>query len=371
MNFGGLFRQPHVWTSPEGGDPIAVSSRIRLARNLAGHAFPAWAGEEECVRIWNRLTPVLDAAPSLDHPLTAGNQEISPLERHILVERHLISHEHAGKGRGSGVVLRRDESLVIMVNEEDHLRMQALAPGLQLREAWERIDRLDSELDATLDYAFSPRLGYLTACPTNVGTALRASVMMHLAGLALLDEMRPVINGIQNLGLTVRGLWGEGTEASGNMFQVSNQMTLGESEGDIIHRLHQIVVEIIGHERNARARLMGTKEHVLRDTVGRAWGILRHAHVLTSREALDSLSALRLGIDAGILDDLPLSIVDELLLLTQPAHLQSLEKRVLSPEERDVVRARLVRERLNPPPRRRGQPRKTEDGPDRPEEKNT
>ena len=250
-------------------------------------------------------------------------------------------------------------------------RMQALAPGLQLREAWERIDRLDSELDATLDYAFSPRLGYLTACPTNVGTALRASVMMHLAGLALLDEMRPVINGIQKLGLTVRGLWGEGTEASGNLFQVSNQMTLGESEGDIIHRLHQIVVEIIGHERNARARLMGTKEHVLRDTVGRAWGILRHAHVLTSREALDSLSALRLGIDAGILDDLPLSIVDELLLLTQPAHLQSLEKRVLSPEERDVVRARLVRERLNPPPRRRGQPRKTEDGPDRPEEKNT
>ncbi len=364
MSFGGLFKRPHVWTTSDGSDPLAVSSRIRLARNLAGHSFPAWAGEDECVRIWNRLEPVLAAAPSLEKPLAAENNEITPLERHIMVERHLISHEHAGKGRGSGVVLRRDESLVIMVNEEDHMRMQALEPGLKLQEAWERINRLDSELDATLDYAFTSKLGYLTACPTNVGTGLRASVMMHLAGLVLLDEMRPVINGIQKLGLTVRGLWGEGTEASGNMFQISNQMTLGESEEDIIQRLHQIVTEIMGHERNARARLMDSREHVVRDTVGRAWGILQNAFVLTSREALDSLSALRLGVDVGILEGLPLSMVDELLLLTQPAHLQSMERRTLTPEERDVVRARLVRERLSPPPRRRKSPRKPDGGPE-------
>jgi protein arginine kinase len=367
MSFGELFRQPHAWTDDSGGEALVVSSRVRLARNLAGRAFPGWAGEEECVRIWRELEPVLSAAPDMDHPLAAGNEELTPLERQILVERHLISREHAVKTRGSGIVVRRDEGIVVMVNEEDHLRMQALEPGLALHEAWKRMNALDTALEASVEYAWSSRLGYLTACPTNVGTGLRASAMLHLAGLALLDEMRPVINGIQKLGLTVRGLWGEGTEAAGNMFQVSNQMTLGEKEEELVGTLHQIVTELVSHERNARARLLESRDAALRDHVGRAWGLLAHAHILTSREALDALSALRLGVDAGILPQVSRPTVDALLLTTQPAHLQSMEGRPLRPEERDQVRARWVREHLMPPPRKRGRPRKKGDGPAAPD----
>ncbi len=353
MNFGDVIRQPHLWCCGAGDEGIAVSSRVRLARNLRGHAFPDWAGEEENVRVWRTLEPVLRALPSMQEAVASGNDDLSEIERQILVERHLASREHARKGRGSGIVLRSDERLAVMVNEEDHLRMQSLECGLQLREVWARMEALDREVERQAACAFSPRLGYLTACPTNVGTGLRASVMLHLPGLVLMEEMGRVINGIQKLGMTVRGLWGEGTEAIGNMFQISNQMTLGAREEELVNDLDHLVQEVVGHERNARGMLLRRRETVVRDQIGRALGILQNAHILSSDETLAHLSVLRLGIELGILDRLDRASVDTLLRMTQPAHIQQAEGRPLGSRERDEARARLVRERLGAAPRSR------------------
>lgn len=346
MNLDELIRQPGAWLDVEHDSVVVVSSRIRLARNLRESAFPGWAGAEECERIWRELRPVLVSLPSL-HPCEAvGMEELDEVARVILFERHLISREQAEKGRGSGLVFRKDEGLSVMVNEEDHLRLQCMKPGLDLTATWEAITRLDSDLEKHVEYAFSGRLGYLTACPTNVGTGLRASVMLHLPGLTLMNEINPIMKGMAKIGLAVRGLGGEGTEATGNMYQISNQMTLGEDEPTIIRNLEQVVQEIIEHERNARARLMEKKEIVVRDHVGRAYGILRHAHLLSSKEALDLLSGLRLGIDLGILKNVARRTADELMLVTQPGHLQRLAARALRPKDRDRVRAQEVRSRL-------------------------
>jgi protein arginine kinase len=224
--------------------------------------------------------------------------------------------------------------------------MQAMRAGLDLRATWASIDAMDSELEQHVGYAFSPRLGYLTACPTNLGTGMRASVMLHLPGLVLMNEINPIIKGMAKIGLAVRGLWGEGTEAIGNMFQISNQITLGEKEEAIIANIEQIVLEIIEHEKNARVRLQERRDTVVRDHVGRAYGILAHAHLLTSKEALDLLSGLRLGADVGILHGVDRRVIYELMLLSQPGHLQKMEKKNLKPKERDKYRAKLVRARL-------------------------
>ncbi len=341
-----LLQQPGAWLQPGPDSGIVVSSRIRLARNLKESAFPGWAGEEECERIWKRITPMLSGIDLLTPGFVVGMADLNELDRHVLFERHLISREQAEKGRGSGLVGRLDEGLSVMVNEEDHLRLQAMKPGLDLRGTWSVVNQLDTAIEMVLPYAFSPRLGYLTACPTNVGTGLRASVMLHLPGLVLMNEINPVIKGMGKIGLAVRGLWGEGTEAMGNMFQISNQITLGEREDDIVTNIEQIVLEIIEHEKNARSRLLDKKDPILRDHVGRAFGILSHAHILSSKEALDLLSGLRLGIDLGILRIGDRRVIDELLLLTQPGHLQKIDGKILKTKERDRSRARLVRAKL-------------------------
>jgi protein arginine kinase len=346
MIFADLLQQPCAWLAPGADTGIVVSSRIRLARNLKGAAFPGWAGEEECERVWQQLRPVLSGLKTLVPAFAFGMGELEEFERMILFERHLISGEMAQRGRGSGLVASRDETISVMVNEEDHLRLQSMTPGLALQQIWQRMNTLDDEIEAQVRYAFSPRLGYLTACPTNVGTGLRASVMLHLPGLALMDELNPVAKGLTKIGLAVRGLWGEGTEATGNMFQISNQITLGDREENIVHTIEQIVLELVNHEKNARARLLEKREIVVRDHVGRALGILSHAHLLSSKEALDLLSGLRLGIDLGILRGVDRPAVDRLLLLSQPAHLQQREGKLLKPRDRDRVRADLVRTQL-------------------------
>jgi protein arginine kinase len=271
---------------------------------------------------------------------------LSTLDKNILVERHLISREHAAKSAGSGLVLNREETLCFMINEEDHLRMQALRPGLQLRQAWGTIDQADSALEKKLDYAFSPELGYLTACPTNIGTGIRVSAMLHLPGLVLAEQINPIIQSVNKLGLAVRGLYGEGTEALGNVFQVSNQMTLGEAETAIVERLEKVLSQIIEHEENARATLLEKKPKMIYNHIGRAYGILANAHSISSKETMNLLSLMRLGVDVGLFPGVDRSLVDELFILTQPAHLQKQHSEKLSAEERDLLRADMVRERL-------------------------
>jgi protein arginine kinase len=233
-----------------------------------------------------------------------------------------------------------------MINEEDHLRMQAMKSGLQLKAVFKLIDKVDSELEEALDFAFSTKLGYLTACPTNVGTGMRASAMVHLPAMVLSDQINQVVQAVNKLGLAVRGLYGEGTEALGNVFQVSNQTTLGEKESDVIERLNKVILQVIEHEENARITLLEKKPRVVYDQVGRAYGILTNAHTVSSKEALNLLSLLRMGVDLELFSTGTRGVVDELFILSQPAHVQKAAERKLTAEERDSFRADLIRQRL-------------------------
>lgn len=327
-------------------DRIVMSSRVRLARNLQDGVFPGWAKKPERLRVLELIRPAVESLPELESAFSQTMDNLSALEKKILVERHLISREHEAKNVGSGVVLNRDETFCVMINEEDHLRMQALRPGLQLRQAWQAIDHLDSALEEKLNYAFSNELGYLTACPTNLGTGIRVSAMLHLPGLVLAEQINPIIQSVNKLGLAVRGLYGEGTEALGNVFQVSNQMTLGESESTIVERLEKVLAQIIEHEENARASILEKKAKMVYNHIGRAYGILANAHSISSKETMNLLSLLRLGVDLALFPDVDRSLADELFILTQPAHLQRQHSEKLSAEERDLLRADMLRERL-------------------------
>ncbi|HEY5345341.1 MAG TPA: protein arginine kinase [Verrucomicrobiae bacterium] len=327
-------------------DRIVMSSRVRLARNLREASFPGWAKKPERVKILETVLPAVSALPEMADSFAEAMDNLTALDKQILVERHLISREHAAKNVGSGIVLNREESFCVMINEEDHLRMQALRPGFQIREAWNAIDRLDSALEKKINFAFDNELGYLTACPTNLGTGIRVSAMLHLPGLVLAEQINPIIQSVNKLGLAVRGLYGEGTEALGNIFQVSNQMTLGESENTIVERLEKVLSQIIEHEENARQTLLEKKPKTVFNHVGRAYGVLANAHSISSKETMNLLSLLRLGIDLGSFPGTERALVDELFLTTQPAHLQKQLSDKLSAEERDLIRADMVRERL-------------------------
>src|SRR5712671_2319030 len=327
-------------------DRIVMSSRVRLARNLKDAAFPGWAKKPERIRILELIRPAIESLPEMKAAFSETMDSLSTLDKQILVERHLISREHAAKSGGSGLVLNREETLCFMINEEDHLRMQALRPGLQLRQAWTAIDQADSALEKKLNYAFNTDLGYLTACPTNLGTGIRVSAMLHLPGLVLAEQINPIIQSVNKLGLAVRGLYGEGTEALGNVFQVSNQMTLGESESAIVERLEKVLGQIIEHEENARGTLMEKKPKMVLNHIGRAYGILANAHSISSKETMNLLSLLRLGVDLGLFPGVERGLVDELFVVTQPAHLQKKFSEKLAAEERDLLRADMLRDRL-------------------------
>jgi protein arginine kinase len=329
-------------------DRIVMSSRVRLARNLKEAAFPGWAKKPERIRVLELIRPAIEGLPEMKGAFSGTMDSLSTLDKQMLVERHLISREHAAKSAGSGLVLNREETLCFMINEEDHLRMQSLRPGLQMRQAWATIDQADTALEKKLNYAFSPELGYLTACPTNLGTGIRVSAMLHLPGLVLSEQINPIIQSVNKLGLAVRGLYGEGTEALGNVFQVSNQMTLGESESAIIERLEKVLAQIIEHEENARAMLLEKKPKMVYNHIGRAYGILANAHSISSKETMNLLSLMRLGVDVGAFPGMDRAVVDELFILTQPAHLQKQHSEKLAAEERDLLRADMVRERLRP-----------------------
>ena len=349
MPIHNILNTPGEWLRGEGPHhQIVVSSRVRLARNLKNFAFPGWAKKTERLQILDAIKPHVEALSEMNDPapFSVYSQDLSALEKQVLVERHLISREHAAKGVGSAVLMNRKQTLSIMVNEEDHLRMQAIRSGLQLKQTFKLIDKVDSALEQKLDFAFHPQLGYLTACPTNVGTGMRASAMVHLPALVLSEQINQVIQAVNKIGLAVRGLYGEGTEALGNLFQVSNQTTLGEKEEDIISRLNKVIEQIIEHEQNARQLLIQKKPTTLLDNIGRGYGALRYAYSMASKEALSHLSFMKLGIDLGFFPEEWRVPIDELFMETQPAHLQKGSQQKLAAEERDSLRAEIIRVKL-------------------------
>lgn len=348
MTFEDITAKPGQWLQGEGPHgKIVVSSRIRLARNLRDRPFPGWAKKAERLQILGEINDHVTAIPAMHGGFATPLQDLGALQKQILVERHLVSREHASKSAGSAVAISPDQQLSIMINEEDHLRMQSLLPGLQLHEAYRINNEADLFLEDRLPYAFHPELGYLTACPTNVGTGLRASAMVHLPGLVLGEQINQIVNSVGKIGLAVRGLYGEGTEALGNLFQVSNQTTLGEAEEEIIERLVKVIEQVIEHEQNARQMLLERRASMLLDQIGRAYGILGHARSIASKEALNLLSIFKLGADLGLFPESAQLAVDELFMTTQPAHLQlGVKQDKLSPEERDTLRADLVRAKV-------------------------
>lgn len=325
---------------------IVISSRVRLARNLQKFAFPGWAKKTERLQILETIKPRVEELPEMADAHSVYSQDLSALEKQVLVERHLISREHAAKGVGSAVVMNRRQTLSIMINEEDHLRLQALRSGLQFKTVFRMIDKVDTALEDKLSIAFHPKLGYLTACPTNVGTGMRASAMLHLPALVMTEQINQVIQAVNKIGLAVRGLYGEGTEALGNLFQISNQTTLGEKEEEIIERLNKVILQLIEHEQNARANLLQKQSTKLMDQVGRSFGLLRYAHSMNSKEALNLLSFMKLATDLGFFAEGCRQPVDELFIETQPAHLQKGTQQKLAAEERDALRAGIIRAKL-------------------------
>ena len=322
---------------------VVLMTRIRLARNLAGKPFPGWAREAQRAEVLAAGQEALLASTPMKRGAHAAVSELTELEKQMLVERHLISRELSGSSAGSGVVINKDQTVSVMINEEDHLRIQVLRSGFQLKKAWNFINALDSELESRLDYAFSPRLGYLTACPTNLGTGMRASAMMHLPALVIAGQMEKIVRAVNQLGMVVRGLFGEGSDASGSIFQISNQTTLGESEEAIIKRLGSVLESIIEHELNARAKLLETDATKLFDKIGRAYGILQNSHQLTSTEAMNLLSLLRLGIDLGVFPADGRAVIDRLFIESQPGHIQRSAQHDLESNQRDILRAERLR----------------------------
>ncbi|WP_181351087.1 protein arginine kinase [Thalassobacillus sp. CUG 92003] len=337
------------WMKEQGPDSdIVLSSRIRLARNFSDVSFPVVASEQSLAELLEFFKQEYAQQSYKDYQdmELVEMHSLQPIEKRVLVEKHLVSPHLAEQSNASAALISKNEQVSVMINEEDHLRIQLYFPGFQLDKALEQASEFDDWLEEKINYAFDEKRGYLTACPTNVGTGLRASVMMHLPALAMTQQINRMTPAINQLGLVVRGIYGEGSEAVGNIFQISNQITLGKSERDIVEDLQSVVKQLINQERRARDTLMNKSKTPLEDRVFRSFGVLRHSRIIESKEAAKCLSDLRLGIDLGFIDHVPRSILNELMILTQPGFLQHYAKTPLSPEERDVRRASLIRERL-------------------------
>ena len=361
------------WFSGEGPlSDVVISSRVRLARNLAGHRFLAACPATEKAEILRKLKDVLMGIDLGDEVFYIGVDKVPALEKRFLVERHLISQNHAfGKGPRGAVIARR-EFFTAMINEEDHLRLQVLKAGCQLPACLEQINRIDDMIEQKVEYAFSPKYGYLTACPTNLGTGIRVSVMLHLPALKMTGQIEKFLNATKSLGLAVRGLFGEGTEAAGDFYQLPNQTTLGVREKDIVTQFEKTIIpEIVEYEHAARSQLLSHESSLLDDKISRALALLKNANLISSQEALFLLSHIRLGLNmhkhqgastpaidrlcslgndigsAGTSDRLSIATVNRLFLLTLPAHLQLNYGKELDSTHRDALRAQIIRSALN------------------------
>ena len=336
------------WLRGTGPDSdIVVSSRIRLARNLAQFPFTNQADDTVRKEIEDLLRRTVEGLSTSRKLSYVSVNSLEHLDRQFLVERQLISREHAESQGSRGVGISAEENVSLMINEEDHLRIQVLSSGLALDEIWDEISMIDDAIEKHVTYAFSEQLGYLTACPTNVGTGIRVSVMLHLPALVLTREIQKVFAALQKINLAVRGLYGEGSQAMGDFYQMSNQVTLGKSEEQLIDNLKEVVPNIIAYERRARNALVKENRQNLHDQISRAYGILQNAQTISSEETMHLLSSVRMGINLGLIDDLEIPTVNELVIHTQPAHLQKIHKTSLESAERNVARATFLRQRLS------------------------
>ncbi len=330
---------------------IVLSTRVRLARNLQGHAFGPRARVNDREAVLGQMRKAMNRVEMLQPGLHVDLPEVDSLSRRVLLERRIVTRDLLGEGaegpvRGTAVVISGREPVNVLVNEEDHLRLQAFMPGLQLRGTWGLVDRLDEEMGGQLPYAFHPSFGFLTSCPTNVGTGLRASVLVHLPGLVLTKEISRVLHSLGQVGLTFRGLYGEGSEVVGNFFQVSNQTTLGKTEDDLVDHLDHMVRQVIRHELQARQVLLRDARAVTEDKVWRAYGLLRYARTLSFDELMNLLSGVRLGMSLQLLPGIRVYTLNKLMIFTQSAHLNQAAGRDLTPVEQDAHRAAYVRKVL-------------------------
>ncbi|MGI6123840.1 MAG: protein arginine kinase [Acetivibrionales bacterium] len=338
------------WYIDAGPDSdIVMSSRVRLARNFEAYPFPQRSSIEVQKSIINETCNALfKGRPEFRDSLFLFRfKDLQPIQRQILVEKHLVSKELAESSLETGAIISEDEQISIMINEEDHLRIQCLAAGMQLDKAFELCNSIDDTISEKIDYAFNDKIGYLTSCPTNVGTAIRVSIMLHLPALTMTGYIRAFLESCGKLGLAVRGLYGENTEAHGSMYQLSNQITLGKSEKDIVESIKSIGYQIIEQERLLRQELLKKNKKKFEDRIMRSYGILKFSRILTSEEALKRLSDIRLGINLGIIKDLSEMDVNEMILKIQPGSLQEYAGRLLKSDDRDSIRADYVRNKMN------------------------
>ncbi|MDQ8179476.1 protein arginine kinase [Pelagicoccus sp. SDUM812005] len=326
--------------------PVVLMTRIRLARNLSDTPFPGWAKESRRKEVLETCLPSVASLGQMKRGISAEISSLSDLERQILVERHLISRELSSNADAAGVVISKDQSISVMINEEDHLRIQVIKSGYRFKSAWGVIDAIDTALEEQLDFAFSQKLGYLTACPTNVGTGMRASTMMHLPALVISSQMEKVVRAVNQLGIAVRGLFGEGSDASGSIFQISNQTTLGESEEEIVKRLSSVLRTIIDQEMNAREKILEKDPNKLYDKIGRAYGILQNSHLLTSSECMNLASLVRFGVDLEMFPEKTRNIVDRMFIECQPGHVQYHAGDEIESGARDEFRAAYMRKQF-------------------------
>lgn len=342
-----IIENPHsFWTEGTGEfNEIVLSSRIRLARNLEEFPFPSIDNPENFEKVLESIEEVTGKLNNLDFYKL---EDLTPLERKVLIEKHLISPDHGKNVKNRGLLINPEGTVSIMVNEEDHLRIQCLGSGLQLDKLWNDANKIDDMLEANLDYAYDEKYGYLTSCPTNLGTGLRVSVMMHLPGLVLTKQAPILLRQLSQIGIAVRGIFGEGTEALGNLFQISNQICLGQSEQEILSNIEVIVKKLVDQEQKAREYLKENLGLMIEDKAKRAYGILTNAKLISSREAFSLISDLRLGKSLGMIEDIELKDINELFLLCQVAYLQFTTHQEMESDERDIKRAELFKEKLKP-----------------------
>jgi len=333
------------WLKDIGEDEdVVVSTRIRVARNLLNYRFPDFMTIEESQSITDEILNAMKDKEDIFN--FYRTKDLSKLERTVFVEEHLISPSLAQKTNNGSFLIRKDEKATIMINEEDHIRIQVLLSGLNIEEGWKICTDIDNFLEEKIEYAFHEQFGYLTSCPTNVGTGLRASVMVHMPCVAMSGHLNVVMEALRKIGLTVRGLYGEGSKVLGHLFQISNQTTMGEKEEDIIKKLNKVIFQIVARERSTRKYMMDRKGVELQDKIFRSLGILHYSRLISSAEAMAHLSNVKLGCDMGIIEKMSSKDIVKLMIEVQPASIQTNFKKDMSKEDRDAFRSQIIRSNL-------------------------